>query len=202
MLRVGLTGNVGAGKSTVVSLFAGWGATVIDTDVLAREVVLPGSPALARIRETWGEGVIRKGGGLDRAQMRQIVFSDPEARGQLEEILHPAIRARCRELFLEAKARGDRIVVAVVPLLYETGMETEVDVVVLVDAPVESRIERLVGKRGLNADEARAVAAAQMPAEEKRSRADFIIDNDTDIPTLERRAWETWKEIQKLSGNG
>ncbi len=202
MLRVGLTGNVGAGKSTVVSLFAGWGATVIDTDVLAREVVSPGSPALARIRETWGEGVIRKGGGLDRAQMRQIVFSDPEARGQLEEILHPAIRARCRELFLEAKARGDRIVVAVVPLLYETGMETEVDVVVLVDAPVESRIERLVGKRGLNADEARAVAAAQMPAEEKRSRADFIIDNDTDIPTLERRAWETWKEIQKLSGNG
>lgn len=199
MLQVGLTGNVGAGKSTVVELFAGWGATVIDTDVLAREVVSPGSPALARIRRTWGETVITEDGKLDRGAMRRIIFSDPEARDELEAILHPEIRARCQDLFREAKARGDRIVVAVVPLLYETGMESEFDIVILVDAPLEVRIERLVSKRGLEAEEARAVAAAQLSAEEKRARADYIIDNDSDIPTLERRAWESWKEVQKLS---
>ncbi len=198
MLRVGLTGNVGAGKSTAVSLFASWGATVVDTDMLAREVVAPGRPALGAIREVWGDGVIAGSGGLDRAAMRHIIFSDSEARERLEAILHPAIRARCRELFAEAEARGDRIVIGVVPLLYETGMEEEYDVVLLIDAPLEQRIERLVNKRGLSLDEARAIAAAQMPAEEKRARADFIIDNDSDITTLERRAWETWKEIEKL----
>ncbi|UCC48932.1 MAG: dephospho-CoA kinase, partial [Gemmatimonadota bacterium] len=138
-------------------------------------------------------------GGLDREAMRHIVFADPQAREKLEDILHPAIVARCRELFVEAEARGDRIVIGVVPLLYETGMEKEFDVALLVDAPLEQRIERLVSKRGLTTDEACAVAAAQMPAEEKRARADLIIDNDSDITTLERRAWETWKEIEKLS---
>jgi dephospho-CoA kinase len=199
VLRLGLTGNVGAGKSTVVSLFASWGATVIDSDVLAREVVEIGQPALARIREVWGDAVLQSSGRLDRAAMRRIVFSDPEAREHLESILHPAIRDRARELLLEAEARGDRIVVGVVPLLYEAGLEEEYDAVLLIDAPVELRIERLVSKRGLSPGEARAVAAAQMPAEEKRARADFIIDNDSDVTTLERRAWETWKEIQKLS---
>ncbi len=199
MLRVGLTGNVGAGKSTVVALFAGWGATVIDTDVLAREVVEPGSPALQLIREVFGEAVISDDGRLDRSALRRIVFTDQGAREQLEAILHPAIRARFNELFLEAEARGDRIVIGVVPLLYEVGMEQDFDVVLLVDAPLDLRIERLVGKRGLSTEEARAVAAAQMPAEEKRTRAEFIIDNDSDITTLERRAWEVWKEIEKLS---
>ena len=199
MLRVGLTGNVGAGKSTVVTLFASWGASIIDTDVLAREVVAAGSAALEQIREVWGDAVVAADGGLDRDAMRRIVFADPEARRKLEDILHPAIVTRCRELFVEAEARGDRIVIGVVPLLYETGMQNEFDVVVLVDAPLEQRIERLVSKRGLAADEARAVAAAQMLAEEKRERAEFIIDNDSDITTLERRAWETWKEIDKLS---
>ena len=202
MLRVGLTGNVGAGKSTTVSLFASWGATIIDTDVLAREVVTLGSPALARIRELWGDAVIGADGELDRAAMRLIVFSDPEARKRLEAILHPAIRERSRELFVEAEARGDRIAIGVVPLLFETGLEVEYDVVLLIDAPLEQRIERLVNKRGLGADEARAIADAQMPAHEKRARADFIIDNGSDITSLERRAWETWKEIEKLSRDG
>jgi dephospho-CoA kinase len=199
VLRLGLTGNVGAGKSTVVSLFASWGATIIDSDVLAREVVETGQPALARIQEVWGDAVLQESGRLDRAAMRRIVFADAEAREQLESILHPAIRDRSRELLLEAEARGDRIVVGVVPLLYEAGLEGEYDMVLLIDAPVELRVERLVSKRGLGVEEAHAVAAAQMPAEEKRARADFIIDNDSDITTLERRAWETWKEIQELS---
>ncbi len=202
MLRVGLTGNVGAGKSTTVSLFASWGATIIDTDVLAREVVTPGSPALAEVRRLWGDDVIAADGELDRAAMRRIVFSDTEARRRLEAILHPAIRERSRELFVEAEARGDRIAIGVVPLLFEAGLETEYDVVLLIDAPLEQRIERLVNKRGLSADEARAIADAQMPAQEKRTLADFIIDNDSDITSLERHAWETWKEIEKLSRNG
>jgi dephospho-CoA kinase len=199
MLKLGLTGNIGAGKSTVVALFAGWGATVIDTDVLAREVVEPGSPALELIGEVFGEDVITEEGELDRAAMRRVVFADLGAREQLEAVLHPAIRARFAELFVEAEARGDRIVIGVVPLLYEKSMEGDFDAVLLIDAPLDLRIERLVSKRGLSADEARAVAAAQMAAEEKRARADFIIDNDSDIPALERRAWETWKEIEKLS---
>ncbi len=199
VLHVGLTGNVGAGKSTVVSLFAGWGATVIDTDVLAREVVQPGNPALEKIRATFGEEVIAEDGDLDRAAMRRIAFADPETRWRLEDILHPAIRARYAELLTEAEKRGDRIVIGVVPLLYETDMQNDFDVVLVIDAPADVRIERLVGKRGLTADEARAVAGAQMPAEEKRERADLVIDNDSDITTLERRAWETWKEIEKLS---
>jgi dephospho-CoA kinase len=172
VLRLGLTGNVGAGKSTVVSLFASWGATIIDSDVLAREVVETGQPALARIQEVWGDAVLQESGRLDRAAMRRIVFADAEAREQLESILHPAIRDRSRELLLEAEARGDRIVVGVVPLLYEAGLEGEYDMVLLIDAPVELRVERLVSKRGLGVEEAHAVAAAQMPAEEKRCGAD------------------------------
>lgn len=197
MLRVGLTGNVGAGKSTVVSLFERWGATVIDTDVLAREVVRPGSPALERIREAWGDSIIGEDDGLDRDAMRRIVFADPRARRELERILHPAILERYRELLIEAKARGDRIVVGVVPLLYETGMEEEFDLVLLIDAPLEKRIDRLVTTRDLSREEARAIAEAQMPAQEKRERADLVLDNDSDIPTLERRAWEMWKELEK-----
>jgi dephospho-CoA kinase len=202
VLRVGLTGNVGAGKSTLVSLFAGWGATVIDADVLAREVVEPGGAVLKLVAEIFGEHVIAENGRLDREAMRRIVFADAGAREQLEAILHPAIRARFRELFIEAEARGDRIIIGVVPLLYEKKMDEEFDVVLLVDAPLDLRIERLVNKRGLSVEDAHAVAAAQVPAEQKRARADLIIDNDSDIPTLERRAWETWKEIEKLSRAG
>jgi len=200
VLRVGLTGNVGAGKSTVESLFAEWGATVIDTDELARAVVQPGSDTLRRIEAEWGDRVMAADGGLDRAAMRRLAFTDPAARRRLEEILHPAILQRCREAMIEAEAREDRIVIAVVPLLFETGMEDEFDVVLLVDAPLESRIQRLVDGRGLAAEEARAIAAAQMPAEQKRARAHLVLDNDSDMTVLERRAWEVWKELERLSG--
>lgn len=199
MLRVGLTGNVGAGKSSVSDLFSGWGATVIDTDVLAREVVQPGSSELQRIVEIWGETVLDERGGLDRAAMRRIVFADPGARARLERILHPAILQRYRERLLEAESRGDRIVVGVVPLLFEVGMEDEFDLVLLVDAPLEARIDRLVEARGLEREEARAIAKAQMAAGTKRERADLVLDNDSDLTTLERRAWAVWKELEKMS---
>lgn len=199
MISVGLTGNVGAGKSTVAALFRDWGATVIDTDDLAREVVAAGGPAIQRIREIWGDDVITPDGNLDRAAMRRIAFADPAHREKLEAILHPAIRERFRELLAEAEARGDPVVIGVVPLLYEVGMDGEFDVVLLVDAPEEQRIDRIVTTRELGREEARAIAEAQMPAKEKRALAEFIIDNDSDIPNLERRAWEMWKELEKLT---
>ncbi len=197
MLRVALTGNLGSGKSAVSELFEEWGATVLDTDDVAREVVRPGSPALARIREIWGEQVIGADGGLDRAAMRRLAFADPGARRDLELILHPAIFDRARSLMGEAEAAGVEIFVVVVPLLYEGGFDTEFDVAILIDAPLEQRITRIVASRDVDEEEARRIAAAQMPAEKKRGRADVVIENDGDLATLAGRAHEAWEEIAK-----
>lgn len=199
MLHVGLTGNVGAGKSTVSRLLERWGARVIDADELAREVVAPGTAATARIRKLWGDEMLDESGAIDRAALRRVVFADPDARRRLEEIVHPGVNHLYRERLEEARVRGDRIVVGAIPLLYETGMQGQFDVVVLVDAPLDTRIERLTTQRGLPEAEARSIAEAQMPASEKRKRADFVIDNDRDLPTLERRVWETWKELERLA---
>lgn len=199
MLHVGLTGNVASGKSTVAALFAKWGARVIDADDLAREAVSPGTDALARIREIWGESVLDERGRLDREAMRRIAFSDPEARRRLEEIVHPAVSRLYGERVEAARARGDRIVIGAIPLLYEVGMEDRFDLVLLVDAPLDQRIDRLVRFRGLDRDEARRLDAAQRDAGEKRRRADLVLDNDRDIPALERHAWEVWKQLEKLA---
>ncbi len=200
MLRVALTGNVGSGKSAASQMLEEWGATVVDTDVLAREVVKPGSPALARIREIWGDQVINEDGGLDRAAMRHVAFADPGARRDLELILHPAILERAHQMMDEAEAEGADIFIAVVPLLYESGSESDADLVVLIDTPLDQRISRMVASRDLDEEEARRIAAAQMPAEEKRKRADLIIENDADLATLNRRVEHAWKEIQKRAG--
>ncbi len=200
MLRVALTGNVGSGKSAASQMLEEWGATVVDTDVLAREVVKPGSPALARIREIWGDQVINEDGGLDRAAMRHVAFADPGARRDLELILHPAILERAHQMMDEAEAEGADIFIAVVPLLYESGSESDADLVVLIDTPLDQRISRMVASRDLDEEEARRIAAAQMPAEEKRERADLIIENDADLATLNRRVEHAWKEIKKRAG--
>lgn len=201
MLRVALTGNVGSGKSAASRMFQEWGATVVDTDALAREVVKPGSPALAQIREIWGDQVIDEDGGLDRAAMRHVAFADPGARRDLELILHPAILQRARQMMDEAEADGVEIFIAVVPLLYESGFETDFDLVVLIDSPLDQRIARMLASRDLNEEEARRIAAAQMPTEEKRQRADLVIENDADLATLNRRVEKAWGEIQKRAGD-
>jgi dephospho-CoA kinase len=195
MLKVGLTGNIAAGKSTVARIWRSLDATVVDADVLSRQAVEPGTPALARIAEEWGDEVVEAGGGLDRAALRRIVFADPSARERLEAIVHPAVAELREKAYRAAAARGERVVVADIPLLFEAGLVDDFDAVVLVDAPEEVRLARLVGDRGMDPEEARRMIAAQMPSELKRARADFVIPNTGTLLELERRARDVWTEL-------
>jgi dephospho-CoA kinase len=191
---VGLTGNAAAGKSTVAALFRRWGATIIDADAIVRELQAPGSPVLAAIVERFGAGILTADGGLDRAALRARVLADPAALAALNAVVHPAVAARRRELLAEARRRGDRIVVSEIPLLFEADEPGGFDAVVLVDAPAAVRRARLA-ERGLPADEAERLMAAQHPAETKRARSDFVIDNDGDRGALERAAGEVWARL-------
>ena len=201
MFRVGLTGNIASGKSSVTRVWTDAGAHVVDADVLAREAVEPGSPALDRIREAFGDEVM-DGDALDRDAMRARVFDDPEARERLESIIHPEVaRLRQRE---EARLReqGAEVVVHSIPLLFEVGLQDEFDMIVLVDAPRETRRERLVRDRGLDPEQARAMINAQMEAAVKRGRADVVIDNDGTLAELEAQAARVWQEIRRRAGAG
>jgi dephospho-CoA kinase len=195
MLKVGLTGNIAAGKSSVADVWRSLGASIVDADELARRAVEPGTPAHAAIAAQWGPWVIEDGGALDRAALRQIVFADPDARERLEGIVHPAVAALRDELYREAESRGEKLVVADIPLLFEVGMADDFDVVVLVDAPEETRLARLVQDRGLDAEEGRRMIAAQMPAELKRARADVVIQNTGTRGDLQDRARDVWRDL-------
>lgn len=195
MLRVGLTGNIAAGKSTVADVWRRLGATVVDADQLARRAVEPGTPALAAIARAWPEVV--GDGGLDRAALRGIAFADPADRARLEEIVHPAVAALRDEAYREARSRGERLAVADVPLLFEAGLAGEFDVVVLVDAPEEVRLRRLVRDRGLDEAEARRMIAAQMPSELKHARADHVLPNTGTLGDLEDRARALWRRLEE-----
>jgi dephospho-CoA kinase len=202
MLIVGLTGNIAAGKSTVARLFVARGASLVDADVLAREAVRPGTPALAAIVERWGEQVLAPDGVLDRPALRARVFGEPAELEALNAIVHPEVgRLRDRAL-AEARARGDRMLVCDVPLLFERDLAGEFDVVVLVDAPRDLRLERLVHDRGLREPEAMAMLAAQMPAELKRARADYVIENAGTRAELEARVDAVWRALERRSAAG
>lgn len=201
MLNVALTGNVAAGKSSVAGLFRRWGATVIDADQLVREVEAPGTAEFGAIVARFGAAVVAPDGTLDRARLRGRVFADPVARHDLEAIVHPAVARRRDALVAAARARGDRVVVSDIPLLFESLDPARFDAVVLVDAPDPVRLARLVRERGLAADEAARMMAAQWPAERKRAwrdpagRGALIIDNDADLATLERRTRAVWETL-------
>ena len=198
---IGLTGNVASGKSSVAELLAQKGATVINADKLARDAVVPGSPALAAIAAQW-PAVIAPDGSLDRAALRRIVFADRDARATLERIVHPVVQQLRDRALAQARERGDRWVVYDVPLLFEAGLTNDVDVVVVVDAPAAMRRERLIRERGLSAEEADAMIAAQMPAAEKRGRANFVVDNDRDRATLAGRVDVLWSTLAREKPRG
>ena len=196
-LIVGLTGNIAAGKSTVAKRLRRLGATVIDADKLAREAVAAGSPALRRIIERWGPEVVTSEGALDRAALRRLVFHDHDQLEELNRILHPEVMRLRSDRIARARRRGDRVIVCEVPLLFERHLADQFDRIILVDAPRPLRLERIVQERKLDEAEALAMIAAQMPAELKRARADFVIDNTGDLTELDARVAELWAELTR-----
>ncbi|GAA3171866.1 dephospho-CoA kinase [Streptomyces virens] len=193
MLTVGLTGGIGAGKSEVSRLLVECGAVLIDADRIAREVVEPGTPGLAAVVDAFGEEVLTADGSLDRPRLGSIVFADPDKRAVLNSIVHPLVGARSREL--EQAAAEDSVVVHDVPLLTENGLAPLYDLVIVVDASAETQLARLVGRRGMSEEDARARMAAQATREQRREIADIVIDNDVPLDELERRVKEVWAEL-------
>jgi dephospho-CoA kinase len=195
MLKVGLTGGIGAGKSEVSRLLVACGAVLIDADRIAREVVEPGTPGLAAVVDAFGEEVLAADGTLDRPKLGSIVFADPEKLAVLNSIVHPLVGARSRELEEAAAKDADAVVVHDVPLLTENGLAPLYDVVVVVDASPETRLDRLVRLRGMTEQDARARMAAQATGEKRREIADVVIDNDVPLDELERRVRDVWADL-------
>jgi dephospho-CoA kinase len=202
MLRVGLTGGIGSGKSEVSRRLAALGAVVLDADAAAREVVEPETPGLKRIAETFGPGVLRPDGSLDRAKLAGIVFADDAARARLNAIVHPLVHERMRAAEQAAVQAGgdDIIVVHAVPLLAEGGRLGEFDLVIVVDVPPEAQLERLAG-RGMTEEQARARIAAQATREQRLAVADIVIDNSGTVTDLDRRVSEVWADLRARAKN-
>jgi dephospho-CoA kinase len=195
MIVVGLTGNIGSGKSTVSQLLSERGATIIDADVLSRRAVELGTPAYEKIVKRWGTSIIGLDNQLDRAALRRTVFSDPKQLEELNEIVHPEVENLRNRLLDDARQRGDRIVVCDIPLLFEKHMAPRFDKIILVDAPRPIRLERLVRDRALRETEAMDMIAAQMPAELKRAGADFILENAGTLNALEQQVADVWSQL-------
>ncbi|WP_411106103.1 dephospho-CoA kinase [Streptomyces sp. cmx-4-9] len=193
MLKVGLTGGIGAGKSEVSRLLAGYGAVLVDADRIAREVVEPGTPGLAAVVDAFGQEVLTPQGDLDRARLGAIVFADPAKLQTLNAIVHPLVGARSAEL--EAAAGSDAIVLHDVPLLAENGLAPLYDLVVVVDAAPATQLERLTGPRGMAEGEARARMAAQATREQRLAVATLVIDNDGPLEALEPQVRRVWAEL-------
>ena len=202
MLKVGLTGGIGSGKSTVSARLAELGAVILDADKAARAVVEPGTPGLAAITAAFGAGVLAADGSLDRAKLASIVFADEAALGTLNAITHPLIHAWIESAEEAAiRARGDDVVlVHDVALLAEWGRAKEFDLVIVVDVPAETQLERLTGARGMTADQARARMAAQATREQRLAVADIVIDNSGSREDLDRRVDEVWADLRARAG--
>jgi dephospho-CoA kinase len=197
---VGLTGGIGAGKSAVSSRLAARGAVVIDSDVLAREVVARGTDGLADVVAAFGPGVLTADGELDRPALGKLVFGDEAARRKLEAIIHPRVRARAAEI--EAGAAADAIVVHDIPLLVETGQADKFDLVLVVDVPVEVQVRRLTAQRGMADEEAKQRIASQASRDERLAVADVVVDNAGTLDELDRRLDEVWATLEQRQGHG
>ena len=197
MLLVGLTGNIASGKSEVARLLAERGAQLIDADVLAREAVEPGTRALEKIVEIWGKEVLSPDGTLDRGALRRIAFSDQAQLEKLNAIVHPEVTRLRDTAIATAKSRGEKVVVCVIPLLFERNLVNDFDYVVLVDAPRALRLERLAEARGLEETDAMNMIASQTPAELKRARTDYCIENVGSLEELEKDVDKLWATLEK-----
>ena len=199
VLRAGLTGGIGSGKSEVSRRLAAHGAVVIDADVAARAVVAPGTPGLARVAEAFGGGVLGPDGALDRERLGAIVFRDSASRATLNAIVHPLVGEwmRAAERAAVDAARGDLIVVHDVPLLTENRRAGDFDLVIVVDVLPELQVERLVSQRGMTPDQARARLAAQATREQRLAVADLVIDNSGSLADLDRRVAEVWADLTR-----
>jgi dephospho-CoA kinase len=187
VLWIGLTGGIGAGKSAVSRRMAALGVALVDADVVAREVVQPGTPGLAEVVEAFGPGVLRADGGLDREALGRVVFGNDDARRRLNAIVHPRVGERTLELAAEAEARGAQVLVHDVPLLVENGLAPTYHLVVVVEAAQEVRLRRLTERRGMAEADARARIAAQADDAARRAVADVLISNDADLADLHQR---------------
>jgi dephospho-CoA kinase len=195
VLKVGLTGGIGSGKSTVSRQLSSYGAVVVDADLVAREVVAPGSPGLAQVVAEFGTAVLRPDGSLDREAVGALVFADPARLAALNAIVHPLVGARMDELEEQARASGAPVVVLDVPLLAENGLAPLYDEVVVVDCPVDVAVRRLVELRGMTEEDARARIAAQATREQRRAVATHVLDNSGTPEQLEqqvRALWDGW----------
>jgi len=190
-MRIGLTGGIGSGKSTVAALLAERGALVVDADAIAREVVAPGTPGLAAVVAEFGDGILTPDGSLDRPALAAVVFADPAARARLDGIVHPLVRARAAEAI--AAAPADAVVVQDVPLLVETGQAGTYDLVLVVEAELATRLTRLV-ERGLTEEDARARIASQATDEQRRAVADVVLDNSGTREQLAEQVSRFWEE--------
>ncbi|WP_031506741.1 dephospho-CoA kinase [Streptomyces megasporus] len=195
MLSVGLTGGIGSGKSEVSRLLAEHGAVIVDADKIAREVVAPGTPGLAAVVAEFGEEILAPDGTLDRPRLGAIVFGDPEKRKALNAIVHPLVGARSAEI--QEAAGEDAVVVHDVPLLAENGLAPLYDLVIVVDASTETRLDRLVRLRGMTEADARARMAAQATREQRLAVADVVIDNDGPLERLESQVADVWRRLDE-----
>jgi dephospho-CoA kinase len=194
MKRVGLTGGVASGKSTVSAILDELGAVIIDADALAREVVAPGTDGLREVVEAFGRDVLTEDGALDRPAMGTIVFADAEKRRVLEGIIHPRVRERGAEI--EASAGPDDVVVHDIPLLAETGQAEGFDAVIVVDVPTQTQVERMVDLRGMTREDAEARVAAQATREERLKIATHVVDNTGTVEDLRRRVTKVYRELR------
>ncbi|MFD6277493.1 dephospho-CoA kinase [Streptomyces sp. NPDC060209] len=200
MLKVGLTGGIGAGKSEVSRLLASYGAVVIDADRIAREVVEPGTPGLTAVVEAFGPGILGQDGSLNRPALGSIVFADPARLATLNAIVHPLVGARSAEL---ERAAGDgAVVVHDVPLLTENGLAPLYDLVVVVDAEPDTQLDRLVRLRGMTESDARARMSTQATREERLAVADLVVDNDGPLEDLEPQVRTVWSELTARAATG
>jgi len=195
VIRVGLTGGIGSGKSTVSRLLASYGAVVVDADLVAREVVEPGTPGLAAVVEAFGTAVLLPTGALDRNALGKVVFGDAAARARLSGILHPLIGERSGELMEAASASGAPMLVHDVPLLVESSLQSRYDVVVVVDASPAVQLDRLVRLRGMSSADAQARIAAQASREDRLAAATVVLDNDGTVEELTGQVQALWADL-------